>query len=408
MMKKFIFLLVALMTVVAVLPVHAQGSGPRVMDTTLPVPAYIKAAIDDLLATNPPIDGTDNYVITYTHATDAGWVVSVAAIENLENWYIDDALWWGSMRVVLNNDGIWNAEYTLAPTGAKMAAPRMAAGGGSYVRFPFQTGKSAMYGTRGAHGAGFGTPNAKAVDWVSGADYGSNAANDSVYASDAGVIDQVCTDGTTVAIRTLNSSTGDYFIYLHLKANSSLEIDQSFSRGSTIGTLRHGKFNDNCGWADQADNHWHVHWGFVPAGGAFQAEGCILTVSSNKWDCGGHNVSPGEWTMSDGGGSDGGTDDPGSGPPSGFFDYLINGGISFMETVFVSKLVTHNDDAYIATVLGNGIIVVFVITYVLLKGSVDLWPVLYVILAILILETARLVINSIPLILRLIKLIPFL
>jgi len=404
-LKKYLTILLVLVLAFP-MPVNAQESGPHVADSTIPVTAELRAAVDELLAANPPVATANNYVITYARYTGVGWKVSVAAVTDPVNWHIDEALWWGSMLVVFQ-DGNWKAQYYSAVPngGAKRASPRLAAGGGSYVRLPFQSGKSAMYGTRGVHGGFFGTPGAKAVDWVSGADFGANAANDSVYASDSGVVDQVCEDGTSVAIRTYNASSGDYFIYLHLNDNANLEMDHNFSRGATIGSLRHGSFNDDCGWAEQADNHWHVHWGFIPSGGTFQAEGCILDISSEVWDCGGHNVSPGEWTMSDGG-SDDGTDDAGDAPPAGFFDYLLSGLLGFGSSIIISNLVEHTEDSYVGTVLTNGIIVVFVVSYVLLKGSVDLWPVLYMIGIILLLESIRLIIYAIIIILRFLDSIP--
>jgi len=235
-------------------PVFAQGAEvPHVVASTKPVLPEVRDAVDALLAENPPVPDVTDYVITYSKSKNVMYYrVSLAAADPYtENFHIEDAIWWGSMDLVYNGNG-YDAEYSesaIIDGSPKMAAPKMN-GGSSSVRFPWAGGKNAMYGTRGVHGGAFGTSGMVAVDWVGGNDMGSNVMTDSIYASDSGTVDAVCEDGTSVGIRTYNSTTGEYFAYLHLTDNANLEEDHVFSRGAYIGALRHGSFDDTCGWAD--------------------------------------------------------------------------------------------------------------------------------------------------------------
>ena len=220
-----------------------------------------------------------------------------------------------------------------------------------------------------------------AVDLVSGSDLGSSAANDAVYASDAGTVDYVCNDDTTVAVRTYNSTTGDYFIYAHLRDNAMLVLDREFSQGESIGQLKHGSFDDFCGWAEQKDNHWHLHWMFTPGtSNTFQAEDCILFFSDKKWHCGATNViGTGQW-LTHGNGYLLGHDDPGGtngyegrAPAELSFWDLLLVGIAFLIDPFFKLVPQSNGLNFFVTIYNTSEIFIRLLR-VYAYGNINLGP----------------------------------
>jgi hypothetical protein len=221
----------------------------------------------------------------------------------------------------------------------------------------------------------------RAVDLVSGDDLGGSAASSAVYASDAGTVDYVCDDGTSVAIRTHNTSTGDYFIYAHLLDNENLTMSHPFTQSEFLGSLKYGTFDDSCGWAEQASNHFHVHWMFTPASGAFQAENCILTVSSAKWTCGTETVGVGGKLYGGGGAGGNGTDDPGTGTSGSnreksFWDYVLIGFVSIFDRGALKLMPEHNSPTALILGLMNMVRVFFRLVWTLTKFNINLGPVM--------------------------------
>jgi hypothetical protein len=256
------------------------------------------------------------------------------------------------------------------------------------VLFPFDAGTFVIYGPRGVHGSGdYGTSGMVAVDLVSGPDLGGSAASDAVYASDAGNVDYVCNDGTTTAIRTHNTGTGDYFIYAHMIHNSNLSMDHSFQQSEYIGSVKSGSFDDDCGWAEQASNHYHNHWMFKPSNGHFQAEGCILTISSEQWTCGTQTVGVGGQLFG-GGGSGSGSDDPTN--PGGvanreksFWDYVLIGFVDIFDRGLLKLMPEHNSPVALLGGVMNMVRLVFRVVWTLTRFNINLGPIIALLLTVI-------------------------
>ena len=250
-----------------------------------------------------------------------------------------------------------------------------------------------MYGPRGVHGDGdYGTTGMVAVDFVGGDNLGSNIASNTVFAADTGTVDYVCDDGTSVAIRTHNTGTGDYFVYAHLLDNANLAIDTVFSQAEAIGNLKYGSFNDTCGWASQQASNYHLHFMFTPANDAFQIENCVIDVASAEWTCGNTTVTTGGFLYG-GGGYGALIDDPGS--PSNtvaattarsFWDFVILGLANGVRAILMPILPTHNSPLSLLVPILNGIKTIFKLAYVLIKGNINLLPVVGLLLIIIPIE----------------------
>jgi hypothetical protein len=209
-MKKLI--IITLLVLAFASPAFAQDEAPYIIRSTRPISGDLRAALDSWLANTPP-SNAPYYIVTNTSYKGGVTRVSMVGV-TIESpdaaWSFEDGdhtVWLGSVSV--SEDWIVTYEPPLVSV-PKMAMPDMAAGGGSYLAFPFAAGTSAQYGPRGVHNAGYGTTGLVAVDLVSGDDMGATAAPPYVYAADAGTVDYVCDDGVSVAVRTFNASTGDY------------------------------------------------------------------------------------------------------------------------------------------------------------------------------------------------------
>ncbi len=369
--------------VMATSPARAQGETPRVIHSTRPISAELKDQLDAWLATDAP-SPVPFYVVTYAKTVGVVTQVSLAAVdvptdELPEEWSMFEAgsqvVWMGSVTVQEDGTVVPFPMASRERGASKLALPALPTGGGSYVAFPFQSGKAMLYGPRAVHGSGdYGTSGMVAVDLVSGDGLGAGAAPPYAYASDAGTIDYICDDGTTVAVRLHNASTGDDFIYAHLLDNASLVMSGAFTRGQLLGSIKYGSFDDDCGWAEQRDTNYHIHWMFEPNGDTFQAEGCILRISTKKWTCGSKEVGTGEWLQGGGGFGFGGDEFANGQVEPSFWDYVVFGFINFIRGGLFSILPTHEDFEYFYSVLSSVRLVVR-IAYVLMRSSVNLTPV---------------------------------
>lgn len=353
-MKKLSLLLLFVILLAECFPVLAQ-SGPHVIDSTKPISAELRGWLDAWLAASPPSDAP-YYIVTYTRDRGTHIFVSLVGVES-EAWAMDEGktIWMGSVTVT--PDGTVSPFPSSQPQARKSGnflRVSSAAGGGAYVTFPFAQGTSAQYGILGVHGEGeYGTQGMIFVDLVSGDDMGATAAPPYVYAADAGEVDYVCDDGISVAIRTYNATTGDYFLYAHLLDNDNLVDEHEFARGALIGSLRYGTYtggSPSCGSAQQHANHYHVHWGIVPANGIYQVGSCVLTVSTQVWKCGDKAIKPGNFLSGGGGYSTSGSGTGNSSGQSGagssvsdptFFDYLVSSVINFLRPSLLDILPSH-------------------------------------------------------------------
>lgn len=373
MKKTFLLSFIAILVAVVIFPftgARAEGETPSIVDTTIPVDGVIIADLNTWLADNAPV-AYPYWAVTYAGDPDAlGDVfVSLVAIDVADpnaQWYIEDrhpedgtddsvVRWMGSVTVhadhsvSLFSDGGYND----APQAhaLKIAAPvsmPILDGGGNNVRFPWQFGKSMIYGTRGIHDAGGGGAYAvgfSAVDFLGGQDLGTGIASNRVLSVATGEVDYVCEDGTTVTIRT--ASAGDYYIYAHLMDNSSLIEGYTFYQGDTIGYLKYGSFDDTCGWAEQTADHYHLHFGFKPANDAFKIGGCILDMNTEKWTCGTEVVSPGGTLKNLGSTLTTGDDASAFSNQLSFWDYLLMGGEQLLHGLLLDHLPDHQSNSYL-------------------------------------------------------------
>jgi ribosomal protein L27 len=192
----------------------------HVVSSTLPVAPELRAAVDAWLAASPPSFAI-YYGITYAHphgvdqhyvclvglnipSPDAPWSFTGDKDGNSQ------VVWMGT--VIVYNDGSVHlvtqdpvARYDggLKVLAIPSFAPSYGAGGGPYVRFPWQPSKAVRLGVLGLHNTGYGQnseANWRAIDLVSGSNMGTGAANDSVYTSVSGTVDYVCKDSASVAV----------------------------------------------------------------------------------------------------------------------------------------------------------------------------------------------------------------
>lgn len=383
---KRLSILMLLVMLFSTVPVQAQSADPYVIRSTKPISDELRDNLNMWLANDPP-SLAPYYIVTYSKQKTGYIIVSLVGVDLPSpdaEWNLSEypSLWMGTVKVF--------ADGTISPLSFATHAPKMAslhtaAGGGSYVGFPWEAGKTVIYGPRGVHGDGdYGTEGLLAVDFVSGTGFGPSAAGDGVYASDDGIVDYVCEDDTSTAIRTHNATTGDYFVYAHILANDNLDYDVEFAKGELIGSLKHGSFDDTCGWAEQQSTSWHVHWMFQPASGSFRAEDCRLTVSTERWDCDGDSVGTGEVIY--GGGGSGAQSAEGLGTATGgradtqatFWDYFLGGIIRVMDVMFFKQLPEHGSWQFLAAIY-NAIDIVFTLARVMLYGNLDISPLTFAI-----------------------------
>jgi hypothetical protein len=161
-------------------------------------------------------------------------------------------------------------------------------------RFPWDNYYNMQYGSYGVHNNGFGgiVPGWKAVDFFSDGNTAANHAPNRLLASLSGSISYVCKDDHSVAIKIGN------FFYSHLLDNGNLNTGQSFVQGDLLGQLRSGNFNDRCGYASQADNAFHVHWGF-PDLGTLEVAGWVLDISTGTWTKAGQTKDVFDWILAE-------------------------------------------------------------------------------------------------------------
>jgi hypothetical protein len=390
MKRVLAFAVVVLLAFMAALPVSAQGEMPYVIRSTRPISTELKAMLDAWLSTDAP-STAPYYIVTYAKQKTGRTFVSLVGVDlpsPESDWDLEEGgsaiVWMGSVNV--SSDGtvsLFQPEQAMTNSPVKRAVFSPAPGGGSYIAFPFQAGTGMLYGPRAVHGSGdYGTSGMLAVDLVSGDDMGASAAPPYVYASDAGEIDFVCEDDTTVAVRTHNADTGDYFLYAHLLSNENLESEVTFEQGELMGSLKYGTFDDDCGWAEQQPDHYHIHWMFVPANGAYQAEGCVLSIATKKWTCGTETIGTGGWIVG-GGGFGVGEDDIFAGVSGtgvgvsnerSFWDYMLIGAVSVFDRGLLKLLPEHTSPTLAISIVFNIVTMVLQTAWVLVRFNINLGP----------------------------------
>lgn len=210
---------------------------------------------------------------------------------------------------------------------------------------------SATYGERGVHDCGFST-GWKAVDLL--------PSENMVYASAAGTVSYVCRDSNQVALKV-----GDN-LYTHLK-DTGQKVGDQYYQGQAIGPMVTGSFNTACGYAEQAADHYHVHFCFVPdANGNFLADGYNLNINTGVWTKDGKTTQTGDQLVASGVSS---VPVYGSQGMFNIFDFLLAGldGISWwiLSTFFLPPGTTQSTIFNLINWAGlftNGVITVIELT----------------------------------------------
>lgn len=391
-MKRILVFLLLLGFLLPARIVKAQDPVPaQIVDSTVPISTELRSMLTAYLQVSPPAP-VSYYAVTYVQQSGFDTLVSLAGLNISapeETWALEadegvdgKVVWIGTVRIFENGGGELFSK-TPSPATRELASltftPALtvqpAAGGGSYLSMPFQAGRQMMYGIRAIHGLGdYGTSGMYAVDLVGGTSMGSGVAGPIVYAADGGTVDYVCNDDTTVAIRTHNGTTGDYFVYAHMLDNANLLIDHVFGHGGAIGTLKSGKFTDTCGWADQANSVYHLHFMFKPSNGSMKIAGYTLTFSDKKFHTADKAIGTGGW-LAGGGGGGGGLDDPsaihGSSGGFNFWDQFLLGIVTFV-TGTSNLMPEHNSPTVFLHSVFNTIVLVMKLAWILLRNNINL------------------------------------
>lgn len=235
-------------------------------------------SIENLLEGDPPTIDTYVYAVTDSETiSDTQWLVSLVALDiegDLSDWNLFiDGVWLGS--VIVTDSGIYTADYY---------DPDYTGGGNATVYFPFNPGRKAQYGPLGVH-TSWGLYS---VDFFGGSNWGADVFSEAYAATDGDII-WYCDDGTQVTIK-IHGPSGD-MVYAHLQpGNANLFNGGKVYQRRSLGGLVSGDIAaSSCGYADQPNDQYHLHWGFEPNGGggdSLMVEGCFLTISTEKWQCG--------------------------------------------------------------------------------------------------------------------------
>ena len=84
------------------------------------------------------------------------------------------------------------------------------------------------------------------------------------------------------------------FFYTHL-ALPGPDVGEHFNQGNSLGPLQAGTFGSQgqqCGWAQQSDGWFHVHWGFPNED--LVIGDWTLSMSTQNWTNGAETISPGD------------------------------------------------------------------------------------------------------------------
>ena len=257
-------------------------------------------SIGDLLTSTPPSGSQGNiYAVTYVSGVDTAWDISLANLVGVTSPYTDwnietSAVWQGSVECI-GTDPSWTCDYYSPP----------AAGGGSSLRFPWQTGFSAQYGVSGVHAGSGVIPGSSAVDFL-GRDSVSGSMPPLAVAAADGVIDWVCGDNVGMAIRVTGGPV--YLAYYHFAPGQDFHIGQAISQGQVLGSLIYGSFSGTSAcqeYGTQASDQYHLHFVFLPtSSGYLEIGGCVLDLSTQKFVCNGNTYSIGDYIPNGGDVSD--------------------------------------------------------------------------------------------------------
>ncbi len=239
------------------------------LQAAMPYPTYYYAI------TNVDTLADDSLAVSY---------IALTAVNYIGDWNtFENGLGFGTLRAI-DQGGTY-----IVSAETPIQAQNTSSSG--YI-FPFASGSSAAFGTRGVHDAGFSLLGWKAVDFWS--DGQSGHAPNAVYAAAAGSVAWICRDSVQQAMQI------GPFLYAHLQLDGTKQGDH-FTQGQQIGTLVTGDIpsSNACGWASQGAGSYHVHFGFQLSGGMITIEDWTLIPGPPAhWANGNKRVMIGDWLPS--------------------------------------------------------------------------------------------------------------
>jgi hypothetical protein len=285
-MKKYLVVLLLVLSLAAVPLIHALAVDVIWADGLVTLDTDLEDDIATLLETTPP-DGSDGviYAATYISGVDGDWNVSIINLVDVsapyDDWNAETNGVWAGTVICSGTDPDWICDYMETP----------AAGGSSGMILPWQSGYSAIYGTRGVHrDTNSIVAGSYAVDFVGNGASDSMPAN--VVAVADGTITWVCSDGTSMAIKVAGGPVD--IAYFHFAPGQVFVNGDTVRQGEVLGQLKYGTFTGSgCGWGSQSASEYHLHFVFLPTTGSYLEIGnCVLTISTQVFVCAGNSYGP--------------------------------------------------------------------------------------------------------------------
>jgi hypothetical protein len=245
--------------------------------------------------------------------------------------------------------------------------------------FPWSQDSLMVYSVLGLHNPGFGIApdEGGAVDFLSDGDIGSLHAPNMMYTAMAGDVVNVCHDGLQTAIYLKSEEA--YIVQAHLQYDPRINIGQEWDVGMTLGPMITGAHPDaRCGYTDQLDNHFHVHYAFKWQSNhvlgfekAFRTEDWYIS-EDGIWQSL-HGVAPdigvGDWMTATWSMTPKYVD-PFSGEFDTMYDYILDGVVSITEKT-AEGLPVHNPMG-IAKVVGGVAGIAINIVFMMLLTNFDM------------------------------------
>lgn len=335
------------------------------LGSTIPIPDELDQAIHTALQTSPSLPSLYLWYVT-TNVTNRGggwWTVSVAGLTTPQGNVQDHGAWTGALLIDLNpitpalsrsailrtpeGDALLPASPLEQSARASLSLPisRVPSANNqtltttnTYLYFPFETGKSLVFGPAGVHGkTGSDTVGRAAVDFLGSSSNDLNTTAPPIaYAAEHGSVIFVCKGAANWGIK-IDGDTNT-LSYYHLLPNSAqLAEGATFEQGQQIAGLVFGDLSDTCGYADQASNHFHLHFVFDHEG-YLNIDHCTLNIASEEFVCsdgtqGINDVLTAQWQLPGGGGA-------GSYSGSNFWDFIVSG-ITYLMFQALGVLPSH-------------------------------------------------------------------
>jgi hypothetical protein len=271
-------------------PTATPYAGITWADSNVDLSSDMQDTIADLLHASPPAEAeSDIYAVTDISGSGTTWNVSLVNLVDVtypfSDWNQEDNAVWAWFVVCEGTDPTWSCDYYDLPEGGTA--------GDEKLLFPWQIGKSALYGVMGVHrDTNSIITGSYAVDFVGGDTMGANVMLPNVIAVTGGTITNVCSDGISMAIRVDGGPVA--VAYFHFDTGNEFTAGQTIVKGQVLGSLKYGPFVGlHCGWGAQAADQYHLHFVFLPtSSGYLEIGGCVLNLSTENFVCNSNTYAP--------------------------------------------------------------------------------------------------------------------